>query len=124
MISVLPVIPASVETPLLISYIVTFILQMSKYCYNNLHDFIGETYATHVVRSLLEVLSGITSSSKGSKKAQTKHQLSMPQAKKHIQVPAELTEILLMIVQRLMKVSDLPSKFMSDTFSYRFLVSF
>uniref|UniRef100_A0A2P2I313 Nucleolar protein 9-like n=1 Tax=Hirondellea gigas TaxID=1518452 RepID=A0A2P2I313_9CRUS len=97
-----------------------FITKVSKYCNNNLNDFICETYASHIIRTLLEVLSGvvITSGATGKETSRTpgggwkttygRHQLKTD-ASTTIVVPEELRHLLPMVANRLQQVADLPS---------------
>jgi len=84
-------------------YLKSYIIKVSKFVYNNLEDFVYDTYASHIVRSVLEVCSGIEvkDSIKSSKRAQTSHSLRQDE-KEILTVPASLQALLPDIAKRFM----------------------
>lgn len=92
-----------------------FIIKIGRYCNNNLSDFINDTYATHILRTLLEVLSGVEPSgrSKGNRQAKTTQRLRA-ESVQEIVVPPAFEEVLLMTADRLMKVANLPELLLSE----------
>ncbi|XP_066949618.1 nucleolar protein 9 isoform X1 [Macrobrachium rosenbergii] len=88
---------------------VAFLNKVGRLVYNNLDEFIRDTYGSHVLRSILETCSGVQvkDSIKSSRKSQTKHSLCQ-NAGQILRIPSELQSLLLDIASRLMKLPDLP----------------
>ncbi|XP_068213690.1 nucleolar protein 9 isoform X2 [Palaemon carinicauda] len=100
---------------------VAFLNKVGRFVYNNLDEFIRDTYGSHVLRSILEACSGVKveDSIKSSRKAQTKHSLNHD-AGQILRIPPELQNLLLDITQRLMKLPDLPGIITNDCGSAAF----
>ncbi|CAL4101507.1 unnamed protein product, partial [Meganyctiphanes norvegica] len=88
-------------------YLQSFITKVARFSYNNLEDFVYDTYASHIVRSVLEVCSGIEvkDSIKSSKRAQSCHSLRQDE-KEILTVPASLQDLLPDIAKRFMMLPN------------------
>ena len=85
--------------------------QIGKFIYNNLDEFIRDTYASHVFRTLLETFSGVQvkESIKSSRKLQTNHAFCHD-AGQILRIPPDLQSILNDIMSRLFMLPDLPGR--------------
>lgn len=85
----------------------TFIDKVGRFVYNNLEDFVNHTYASHVVRSVLEVCSGveIEQSVRSSQRSHTSHALCRED--KILTVPPSAKQVLLNIAVRFTKLPNL-----------------
>ncbi|KAG7158750.1 nucleolar protein 9-like [Homarus americanus] len=86
----------------------TFMNKVGRFVYNNLEDFVCNTYASHVIRTVLEICSGVElqDSVKSSHRAQTTHALQK-EVGKFITVPSKLKELLHDIAVRFTKLPNL-----------------
>lgn len=73
----------------------TFLEKVVRFVYNNLEDFVSHMYASHVVRSALEVCSGIEvdRSVRSSQRSQMSHALNREDTKT-LTVPPEIKQLL------------------------------
>lgn len=71
------------------------LFQVVRFVYNNLEDFVSHMYASHVVRSALEVCSGIEvdRSVRSSQRSQMSHALNREDTKT-LTVPPEIKQLL------------------------------
>lgn len=85
----------------------TFLDKVGRFIYNNLEDFVSHTYASHVVRSVLEVCSGVEvqHSVRSSQRSQTSHALCKED--KILAVPPTVKQVLLNIAVRFTRLPDL-----------------
>lgn len=85
--------------------------QVGRFVYNNLEDFVCDTYASHIIRSVLEVCSGVEvrDSVRSSQRSQTSHAL-FKDAKILLTVPPKLKQLLLDMVIRFTRLPKLPGK--------------
>ncbi|KAG0725421.1 hypothetical protein GWK47_004678 [Chionoecetes opilio] len=81
--------------------------QVGRFMYNNLEDFVSHTYASHVVRSVLEVCSGVEvqHSVRSSQRSQTTHALIKED--KTMAVPPTVKQVLLNIAVRFTRLPNL-----------------
>ncbi|KAK4304666.1 hypothetical protein Pmani_023398 [Petrolisthes manimaculis] len=93
----------------------TFLEKVGKFAFNNLQDFVLDTYASHIVRSVLEVCSGVDvpSDLKSSHKSHLSHGLCKDDGKL-LSVPPNLKQLLKDLAQRFQKLSDLPDIMSND----------
>ncbi|XP_045131829.1 nucleolar protein 9-like isoform X2 [Portunus trituberculatus] len=85
----------------------TFLDKVGRFVYNNLEDFVKHKYASHVVRTVLEVCSGIEveQSIRSSQRSQTSHALC--KEGKILVVPPTVKQVLLNIAVRFTRLPDL-----------------
>lgn len=83
--------------------------QISKFAFNNLEDFVWDTYASHIVCSVIMVCSGVDvqDTIKSKQKTQSNHGLIKEEGKV-LKVPARLRSILLDIAERFTMLPDIP----------------
>nr|XP_045601865.1 nucleolar protein 9-like isoform X1 [Procambarus clarkii] len=95
---------------------ITFMHKVGRFVYNNLEDFIHDTYASHVVRSVLEICSGveIQDSVKSSHRSQSNHAL-IQESGKFLAVPPQLKQLLPDIAVRFTQLPNLPEIICSDS---------
>jgi len=89
-----------------------YVIKIAKFSTNNLATFFTDTYASHVLRSLLQVLSGVAV--QATHKAKTQHQLLFPPEETKLAVPPEFSELLVAFVARLKKISDISDKITTE----------
>lgn len=82
--------------------------QIGRFAFNNLQEFVCETYASHIVRSVLEVCSGVDvpSSLKSSRKSHLSHSLYKNEGWL-LTVPPKMKELLKDLALRFQKLPDL-----------------
>jgi nucleolar protein 9 len=78
-------------------------VKVSKFVLNNLEDFVWDTYANHVIRTVTECLGGISSETTAGnhkKHVLPKTKITEPSIKLS-KIPSEYTELLKELVRRL-----------------------
>ncbi|KAK8743793.1 hypothetical protein OTU49_001271 [Cherax quadricarinatus] len=93
-----------------------FMHKVGRFVYNNLEDFVCHTYASHVVRSVLEVCSGveIQDAVKSSHRSQTNHALLKDEGN-FLTVPSVLKQLVQDIAIRFTKLPNLSEIICSDS---------
>ncbi|XP_047475062.1 nucleolar protein 9-like isoform X2 [Penaeus chinensis] len=87
---------------------ISFLEKISKFVYNNLEDFIWDTYASHIICSIIMVCSAVDvqNTIKSKQKSQSNHCLFREEGKE-LKVPAVLNSVLPDIAERFTKLPDI-----------------
>ncbi|XP_071550706.1 LOW QUALITY PROTEIN: nucleolar protein 9 [Panulirus ornatus] len=93
----------------------TFMIKVGRFVYNNLEEFVCHTYASHVIRSVLEVCSGVEvrDTVKSSQRSHTNHALFKDPGI-FLTVPPELKQLLQDMVIRFTRLPKLPEIIRND----------
>jgi nucleolar protein 9 len=80
-----------------------WVIKVSRFVLNNLEDFVWDTYANHVIRTVTECLGGISSGTAGNYKKHVKPEMKMATepSVKSSKISPEYTELLKEFVHRL-----------------------
>lgn len=87
---------------------ISFIEKISKFVYNNLEDFIWDTYASHIICSIIMVCSAVDVQNiiKSKQKSQSNHGLFREEGEE-LKVPAVLSSVLPDIAERFTRLPDI-----------------